>query len=38
MAEYLLKVVGPEQLKGTGVILQRVIVEETPKCLAEASL
>lgn len=36
MALYLLKVVGPEQLKGTGVNLTEVIVEETAKCSATA--
>jgi 6-pyruvoyltetrahydropterin/6-carboxytetrahydropterin synthase len=38
MADYLLCMVGPEQLKGTQVELYRVIVEETRKCAAEASL
>lgn len=38
MAEHLLRVVGPQQLEGTGVTLIRVIVEETRKCSAEASL
>jgi 6-pyruvoyltetrahydropterin/6-carboxytetrahydropterin synthase len=38
MADYLLRVVGPQQLQGTGVILIKVIVEETPKCSAESSL
>ncbi len=37
MAEHLLNVVGPMQLRGTGVKLVRVIVEETRKCAAEAS-
>ena len=37
MAEYLLNVVGPAQLSGTGVKLIRVGIEETRKCSAEAS-
>lgn len=38
MAEHLLRVVGPEQLKGTGVELTKVVVEETRKCGASARL
>lgn len=38
MAHYLLLTVGPEQLAGTGCELVRVVVEETPKCHAIASL
>lgn len=38
MASHLLCVVGPEQLKGTGVELVKVCVEETRKCSAEATL
>jgi len=38
IANYLLRVVGPEQLKGTGVGLTRVVVWETPNCFAEAKL
>ena len=38
MAEYLLNTIGPEQLTGTGVQLIKVIVEETRKCSATASL
>lgn len=38
MANYLLKVIGPEKLQGTGVYLQKVVVEETRKCLASASI
>ena len=38
MAEYLLNEVGPEQLKGTGVELVKVIIEETRKCSAEIEL
>jgi 6-pyruvoyltetrahydropterin/6-carboxytetrahydropterin synthase len=37
MAEYLLEEIGPQQLEGTGVILIKVIVEETRKCAASAS-
>ena len=35
MADYLLRVIGPKQLAGTGVVLSRVCVEETRKCSAE---
>ena len=38
MASYLLNVVGPEQLAGTGVRLIRVVLWETENCCAEASL
>lgn len=38
MAEHLLKIVGPMRLKGTGVKLISVKVEETRKCSAEAAL
>lgn len=38
MAEHLLRTVGPKQLAGTGVLLKQVIVEETRKCSASASL
>lgn len=34
MARYLVEVVGPQQLRGTGVRLSRVVVEETTKCSA----
>lgn len=34
MAEYLVKVVGPQQLEGTGVELIEVTVDETRKCSA----
>jgi 6-pyruvoyltetrahydropterin/6-carboxytetrahydropterin synthase len=34
MAQYLVDVVGPEQLAGTGVKLVEVIIEETAKCHA----
>lgn len=37
MAEYLLNVVGPSILDGTGTRLIRVRVEETRKCSAEAT-
>lgn len=36
MAHYLLDVIGPAQLEGTGVRLVQVIVEETRKCSATA--
>lgn len=34
MAEYLVNVVGPKQLQGTGVRLVKVLIEETAKCHA----
>lgn len=38
MAHYLLQEIGPRQLSGTSVELFRVVIEETRKCSAEASL
>lgn len=38
MAYYLLAVVGPDVLAGTGVVLSKVKVEETRKCSASAEL
>ena len=38
MAEYLVRVVGPSQLAGTGVTLVRCTVEETRKCSAAYDL
>ena len=38
MAQYLVEVVGPLQLEGTGVVLTEVLVEETSKCHASYSL
>jgi len=38
MADYLLRVIGPRQLKGTGVTLTRVKIDETENCSAEVSL
>lgn len=38
MALYLLEVVGPEVLAGTGVKLVKVVVHETENCKAEAKL
>lgn len=38
MASYLIDVVGPEQLEGTGVTLTQVIIEETAKCHASVWL
>ncbi len=32
MAEYLVEVIGPQQLEGTGCTLTHVIIEETRKC------
>jgi 6-pyruvoyltetrahydropterin/6-carboxytetrahydropterin synthase len=37
MADFLLRIVCPLQLHGTGVRVVRVVVEETRKCAAEAS-
>ena len=37
MAQYLVEVVGPEQLKGTGIVLTHVRVDETRKCSATFS-
>ena len=34
IAQYLVEVVGPRQLAGTGIILSEVVVEETMKCSA----
>ena len=38
MAVYLLEVVGPARLSGTGVNLVEVRIEETRKCSASATL
>jgi len=38
LASYLLEVVGPTKLAGTGIVLYRVEVEETRKCSALAEL
>jgi 6-pyruvoyltetrahydropterin/6-carboxytetrahydropterin synthase len=37
MADFLLRVMGPVLLEGTGVYLVKVVVEETRKCSASAS-
>lgn len=34
MAQYLVQVVGPEELTGTGVVLTKVVIDETRKCSA----
>lgn len=34
MAQYLVQIVGPKELAGTGVTLVRVVVDETRKCSA----
>lgn len=34
MAEYLVERIGPSQLNGTGVVLTKVVIEETAKCFA----
>jgi 6-pyruvoyltetrahydropterin/6-carboxytetrahydropterin synthase len=38
MAKYLVEVVGPERLAGTGVVLVAARIEETAKCSASFSL
>lgn len=38
IAEYLVKVVAPRQLEGTGVRLVKCVVEETRKCCASYAL
>ena len=38
MAAYLLEIIGPRQLQGTGVTLTRVTIDETRKCSASAEL
>ena len=38
LASYLLRVVGPKQLSGTGITLTSVTCQETSKCNATASL
>lgn len=38
MAEYLLRVIGPQKLMRTGVKLVKVRIDETAKCSAEVSL
>lgn len=38
MAQYLLLIVGPDMLEGTGVRLVKVVVEETENCSAEVTL
>lgn len=37
MAKYLLEVVCPKELSGTGVVVTKVVVWETPNCKAEAT-
>lgn len=37
MGTYLIDVVGPMQLDGTGVTLSKVVIEETRKCSAEVT-
>lgn len=38
MADYLLRVVGPNELKGTGVRIVRVVLWETENCYVEVAL
>lgn len=38
MGKYLINVVGPQELKGTGARLTSVVIEETRKCSVEVSL
>ena len=37
MGQYLLNVVAPQELKGTGAWLKSVVIEETRKCSVEVS-
>ena len=37
MGQYLINVIGPQQLEGTGVKLVKVNIEETRKCSVEVS-
>lgn len=38
MARFLVEEIGPRELRGTGVVLRKVIVEETAKCSASYTL
>ena len=38
MARYLVQVVGPAELEGTGVCLEKVVLWETENCYAESSI
>lgn len=38
MVDFLLRVVGPQELRGTGVVLTQVRIEETRKCSAGEEL
>lgn len=38
IANYLLETVGPHELRGTGVTLVKVVVEETAKCSVDCSI
>lgn len=38
MANYLLRVICPKMLQGTGITVTKVRVDETPNCFAEAAL
>lgn len=38
MADYLLRVISPQQLAGTGVTVIRVVIHETENCHAEVML
>lgn len=38
IAKYLVEVIGPQQLAGTGIVLTEVMVEETAKCSATFSI
>lgn len=38
MAQYLVEVIGPEQLKGTGIVLKTCVIDETRKCSASYSV
>lgn len=38
MAKYLVEVIGPEVLDGTGCVLEKVMIDETRKCSAEFNM
>ena len=38
LAKHLVKVIGPQQLAGTDVVLTKVVIDETAKCSVEYSL
>ncbi|MFI0435250.1 MAG: 6-pyruvoyl trahydropterin synthase family protein [Parachlamydiaceae bacterium] len=38
MADYLLNVVCPRELKGSNILIKKIVIHETDNCYAEASL